>query len=93
MGRKQASWTTRCWVKPYSRGGKTELVGYFWSGPHDKAIKGINLVTLFYGEAGGMRVPVNFRVVDKAAGKTRNDLFREMVAEWLLPRAEYPRGL
>ena len=29
---------------------------------HGKAVKGINLVTLFYGEAGGLRVPVNFRV-------------------------------
>ena len=52
-------------------------------GWHGKAAKGINLVTLFYGEIGGMRVPVNFRVVDKAEGKTRNNLFREMVGEVL----------
>ena len=69
--------------KPYSQEGKTELVGYFWSGLHGKAVKGINLVTLFYGEVGGMRVPVNYRVVDKAEGKTKNDLFREMVSEVL----------
>ena len=69
--------------KPYSQEGKTDLVGYFWSGLHGKAVKGINLVTLFYGEAGGLRVPVNFRVVDKAEGKTKNDLFREMVEEVL----------
>ena len=69
--------------KPHSQEGKTELVGYFWSGLHGKAVKGINLVTLFYGEVGGMRVPVNFRVVDKAEGKTKNDLFREMVGEVL----------
>lgn len=69
--------------KPHSHEGKTELVGYFWSGLHGKAVKGINLVTLFYGEMGGLRVPVNFRVVDKAAGKIKNDLFREMVAEVL----------
>lgn len=69
--------------KPYSQEGKTELVGYFYSGLHGKAVKGINLVTLFYGEEGGVRVPVNFRVVDKAEGKTKNDLFREMVAEVL----------
>ena len=69
--------------KPYSQEGKTDLVGYFWSGLHGKAVKGINLVTLFYGEVGGMRVPVNFRVVDKAEGKTKNDLFREMVKEVL----------
>ena len=69
--------------KSYSQEGKTELVGYFWSGLHGKAVKGINLVTLFYGEVGGLRVPVDFRVVDKAEGKTKNDLFREMVEEVL----------
>ena len=50
---------------------------------HGKAGKGVNLVTLFYGELGGRRVPVNHRVVDKAGGKTKNELFREMVAEVL----------
>ena len=69
--------------KPHSQEGKTDLVGYFWSGLHGKAVKGVNLVTLFYGEIGGMRVPVNYRVVDKAEGKTKNDLFREMVSEVL----------
>lgn len=69
--------------KPCSQEGKTDLVGYFWSGLHGKAVKGVNLVTLFYGEIGGLRVPVNFRVVDKVEGKTKNELFREMVAEVL----------
>ena len=50
--------------RPYSQEGKTELVGYFWSGLHRKAVKDINLVTLFYGEVGGMRVPVNLRLAD-----------------------------
>lgn len=69
--------------KPYSQEGKTELVGYFWSGLHGKAVKGINLVTLFHADEKGVRVPVNFRAVDKAEGKTKNDLFREMVEEVL----------
>jgi SRSO17 transposase len=69
--------------KPHSQEGKTDLVGYFYSGLHGKAVKGINLVTLFYGEIGGLRVPVNFRAVDKAEGKTKNELFREMVREVL----------
>jgi hypothetical protein len=69
--------------KPYSQEGKTDLVGYFWSGLHGKAVKGINLVTLFYADGQGVRVPVNFRAVDKAQGKTKNDLFREMVEEVL----------
>ena len=69
--------------KPHRQEGKTDLVGYFWSGLHGRAVKGVNLVTLFYGEVGGLRVPVNFRVVDKSEGKTKNDLFREMVTEVL----------
>jgi hypothetical protein len=69
--------------KPYSQEGKTDLVGYFYSGLHGKAVKGINLVTLFYADSQSIRVPVNFRVVDKAQGKTKNDLFREMVEEVL----------
>ena len=69
--------------KPYSQEGKTELVGYFYSGLHGKAVKGINLVTLFYADVSGVRVPVNFRVIDKREGKTKNELFREMVEEVL----------
>ena len=69
--------------KPYSEEGKTDLVGYFWSGLHGRAVKGVCLVTLFYADGRGLRVPVNFRVVDKAEGKTKNELFREMVSEVL----------
>jgi hypothetical protein len=69
--------------KPYSQEGKTDLVGYFYSGLHGKAVKGINLVTLFYADSQGVRVPVSFRAVDKSEGKTKNDLFREMVEEVL----------
>jgi DDE superfamily endonuclease len=69
--------------KPYSAEGKTDLVGYFWSGLHGRAVKGLCLVTLFYADERGLRVPVNFRVVDKAEGKTKNALFREMVEEVL----------
>jgi hypothetical protein len=74
---------TRCKDKPYSQEGKTDLAGYFYSGLHGKALKGINLVTLFYADEKGLRAPVNFRAVDKALDKTKNDLFREMVEEAL----------
>jgi hypothetical protein len=74
---------TPCKDKPCSQEGKTDLVGYFYSGLHGKALKGINLVTLFYADSQGVRVPVNFRAVDKNEGKTKNDLFREMVEEVL----------
>jgi hypothetical protein len=69
--------------KPYSQEGKTELVGYFWSGLHGRVVKGLCLVTLLYIDLKGVRAPVNFRVVDKAEGKTKNELFREMVEEVL----------
>jgi hypothetical protein len=69
--------------KPYSQEGKTELVGYFWSGKHGRAVKGLCLVTLFYTDGKGVCLPVNFRLVDKAEGKTKNALLREMVEEVL----------
>jgi hypothetical protein len=69
--------------KPYSQEGKTELVGYFWSGKQGRAVKGVCLVTLLYTDPKGVCLPVNFRLVDKAEAKTKNELFREMVREVL----------
>ena len=69
--------------KPYSQEGKTELVGYFWSGKHGRAVKGVCLVTLLYTDPKGVCLPVDFRLVDKAEGKTKNEVFREMVSEVL----------
>jgi hypothetical protein len=71
------------WFSAYSQEGKTELVGYFWSGKHGRAVKGVCLVTLVYTDRNGARLPVNFRLMDKAEGKTKNELFREMVTEVL----------
>lgn len=67
--------------KPYSQ--YMELVGHFWSGKHHRAVKGINLVTLYYTDSQGQHQPVNFRVVDKAEGKTKNGYFQDMLAEVL----------
>jgi hypothetical protein len=39
--------------KLYSDVKKAELIGYFWSGKHQKAIKGINLITLYYTDSDG----------------------------------------
>src|SRR5215210_8022792 len=69
--------------KPHAQEGKTDLVGYFWSGRHGRAVLGVCLVTLFHTDVKGFRAPVNFRVVDKAEARTKNELFREMVAEVL----------
>lgn len=77
--------------KPYSDINKTDLIGFFYSGKHKKTVKGINLITLFYTDPNGVRVPVNWRVYDKKDGKTKNEYFREMLEEvisWgLKPRA------
>ncbi len=67
--------------KPYSQ--YMALVSHFWSGKHHRSVKGINLVTLYYSDIHGKHQPVNFRVVDKTEGKTKNDYFQDMLTEVL----------
>lgn len=67
--------------KPYRDPSKSALVDYFYSGKHKRPVKGLNLITLYYSDPSGRSYPVNFRLYDKAAGKTKNDYFREMVLE------------
>ena len=67
--------------KLYSNQDKAELIGYYWSGKHKKAIKGINLVTLYYTDINGVSVPVNYRIYNRSDGQTKNDYLREMVEE------------
>lgn len=68
--------------KPYSGLG-TGLITYLYSGKHHRAVKGIGLITLLYTDIKGVSLPVNFRVYDKQAGKTKNDYFQEMIKEVL----------
>jgi urease beta subunit len=58
--------------KPYSAPSKAELIDYFWSGKHQRTVKGINLITLYYTDILGH----SYR-----EGKTKNDYFLEMVDE------------
>lgn len=60
---------------------KMDLVGYVWSGKHHKAVKGLNLITLYYTDTQGNSLPVNYRVYNKSEGKTKNDYFLEMLSE------------
>ena len=69
--------------KPYSDPTLTELIGYFWSGKHHRVVKGIHLITLYYTDSLGKSVPVNYRIYNKLEGKTKNNYFREMIAEVL----------
>jgi hypothetical protein len=67
--------------KPYSY--HMSLVGYFWSGKHHKVVKGLNLISLYYTDLQGNSVPLNYRIYNKAEGKTKNHYFQEMTAEVL----------
>lgn len=67
--------------KPYSF--RMDLVGHFWSGKHHRVVKGLNLITLYYTDPQGNHLPVNYRVYNKADGKTKNDYFQDMLCEVL----------
>lgn len=67
--------------KPYAN--QMAYVGHFWSGKHHRAVKGINLISLYYVDIQGKSAPLNYRVYDKTEGKTKNDYFIEMLEEVL----------
>ena len=67
--------------KLYSNLDKAELIGYYWSGKHQKPIKGINLISLYYTDINGVSVPVNYRIYNRSEVKTKNDYLREMIDE------------
>ena len=59
--------------KPHSDLKITELIGYYYSGRHHRAVKGIQLITLYYTDVSLKSVPVNYRIYNKQDGKTKND--------------------
>ena len=69
---------------------KAHFVDKFWSGRHKRVAIGIDLLTLFYTDTHGVKLPVNYRIIDKTENKTKNEYFMEMVEEvlnwWLKPR-------
>lgn len=67
--------------KLYSNPEHARLIDYYWSGKHHRAVKGINLITLFYTDINGKCLPLNYRIYDKSHNKTKNDYFREMLTE------------
>ena len=69
--------------KPYSDASKSELISYYYSGKHHDTVKGINIITLYYTDPHGIRVPINYRIMDPKNKKTKNELFREMLKEVL----------
>lgn len=75
--------------KPYAH--HMPFVGHFRSGKHHRVVRGINVVTLYYCDIEGRHRPVNWRMVDKTEGKTKNGYFHEMlteVLEWGLEPAD-----
>lgn len=69
--------------KPYTDHKKSELVGYYWSGKHHKAVKGINLISLVYTDINGLSLPVNYRLYTPEENKSKNEYFEEMFYEVL----------
>ncbi|WP_341531635.1 transposase (plasmid) [Nostoc sp. UHCC 0302] len=67
--------------QPHSDPKITELIGYYYSGRHHRAVKGIQLITLYYTDLSGKSVPINYRIYNKQENKTKNDYLREMIAE------------
>jgi hypothetical protein len=62
--------------KPYCE--KIDLVTYHWSGKHHRVVRGINLITLLWSD-GQVHIPIDFRIYNKADGKTKNDHFQELL--------------
>ena len=64
--------------KPYAH--KMGLVGPFWSGKHQRVLRGINLVSLVWTD-GDAVYPTDYRLVDPAEvpKRTKNDLFRDVL--------------
>ena len=64
--------------KPYAH--KMGLVGPFWSGKHQRVLRGINLVTLAWTD-GDAVYPTDYRLVDPAEvpKRNKNEHFREML--------------
>lgn len=69
--------------KPYTDHNKSELVGYYWSGKHHKAVKGINIIALVYTDVNGLSLPVNYPLYTPEENKGKNEYFEEMFYEVL----------
>ena len=67
--------------KHYSAPNHTEIIGNFWFGKHHKTMIGLNLITLYYSAPDGNSVSLNYRIYDRKKQKTKNEYFREMLAE------------
>jgi len=57
---------------------KMALVTRHWSGKHRRVVRGINLISLIWTD-GDRKIPVDYRLYDKADGKTKNDHFWEIM--------------
>jgi hypothetical protein len=65
--------------KPYAK--QMGLVTHHWSGKHQRAVKGINLITLLWSD-GDRYVPCDYRLYYKAHdGLSKNDHFRAMLQQ------------
>ena len=65
----------------YSNPEHASLIDYYRSGKYHRAVKGINLVTLFHTDVNGICLLVNYRIYNKSVG-----LLTEVIVWGLKPR-------
>lgn len=46
--------------KHYNQVEKSHLIGYYWSEKYQKAIKGVNLITLYYTDIEGKSMLIHY---------------------------------
>ncbi len=67
------------------------MLGYYWSSKHGRPVLGIPLITLYYTNPNGLRVPITYRLYDKREGKIKNQYLQEMIQE-VLPSGVQPKA-
>ena len=70
--------------KIYSWLWKSDLTWRYYSWKHHKIVQWIAIVTLFYTDTNWIKLPVNYRIVEKSNWKTKNELFLKMLEEVLI---------
>lgn len=62
---------------------KIDLIGYYYSSKHHKAVQGNKLITLYYTDLIGNSQPINYRLYGSKDNLIKNDYFQKMLDEVL----------
>lgn len=63
--------------KPYSNARKSELIAYYYSGKHYNTVKCINIINLYYTDLHGVRIPINYRIIDHKDKKLKMNFLKK----------------